>query len=226
MDFDQLHVENAGDGVHVIRLDRPERRNALSIAMQHELAQAVELLGRSDDVGALVLTGSGTVFSAGFDLGELTASRTDVELSVQLWACSDRMHHALLRSAVPVVCAMNGPALAGGFDLVTLCDLRVAQPGVWFQRPELDFGVPMFGPLVSLVGGSLARELCLTSRRIEAEEALRVGLVNRVAPEGGALDLALTMAAEIAGRPRDLVREVRRKIIASTGLAAIPTLEL
>ncbi|HEV7722170.1 MAG TPA: enoyl-CoA hydratase/isomerase family protein [Iamia sp.] len=223
---DELQVEDRGDGVHLLRLHRPEAANALSAALRVALAEAVELLGARDDVGVLVLTGSGRHFCAGFDLAELGASVEDPALGMTTWASSDRMHHSVLRSAVPIVCALNGPALAGGFDLATLCDLRVAQPGVWFARPELEFAVPLFGPLRELVGGALARELCLTARRVELDEAERVGLVNRVAGEGGAVALALELATAIAGRPRADVRALRAKIVAATGLAAAPTLAL
>lgn len=223
---DELQVEERGAGVHLLRLHRPAAANALSSALRDALAEAVERLGARDDVGALVLTGSGRHFCAGFDLGELGASVADPALGVATWATSDRMHHALLRSAVPVVCALNGPALAGGFDLATLCDLRIAQPGVWFARPEVEFAVPLFGPLRELVGGALARELCLTARRVELDEALRIGLVNRVAGEGGAEALAVELATAIAARPRADVRALRAKVVAATGLAARPTLAL
>lgn len=221
-----VEVEDRGEGVWVVLMNRPEARNALSIALRDEVSQAVEVLGERDGVGALVLSGAGTTFSAGFDLGEFEQAAADPDLHARLWASSDRFHHTVLRCPVPVICALNGPALAGGFDLATLCDLRIAQPGVWFSRPEVDFGIPLFEPLRELVGGALARELCLSSRRVELDEAARIGLVNRIAAPDGALDEATLVAAEIAARPHHVVRATKAKFVAATGLAARPTLSL
>lgn len=210
----------------LLRMNRSDVRNALSMALRDEVSHAVEVLGDRDGVGALVLSGAGTTFCAGFDLGEFEQAATDPGFHARLWASSDRFHHSILRCPVPVICALNGPALAGGFDLATLCDLRVAQPGVWFSRPEVDFGIPLFEPLRELVGGALARELCLSSRRVELDEAARIGLVNRIAGPGGALDEATCLAAEIAARPHDVLRATKAKFVAATGLAARPTLAL
>jgi enoyl-CoA hydratase len=225
-DEDLLTTEDRGGGVWLLTLNRPKAANALSIALRDLLSEAVDVLSARDDVGALVITGAGKTFCGGFDLSEFGPAADDAARGARLWASSDRMHHAVLRCAVPVVCALNGPALAGGFDLATLCDLRVAQPGVWFARPEVEFAIPVFGPLRELVGGALARELCFTARRVELDEAVRIGLVNRVAGDGGGVDLALELAAQIAARPRADVRALKAKVVAATGLAARPTLSL
>src|SRR5262245_37162999 len=225
-DDELLKIEDRGGGVWLLTLNRPKAANALSIALRDALSEAVEVLSARHDVAALVLTGAGKTFCGGFDLSEFGPAAEDAALGAQLWASSDRMHHAVLRCAVPVVCALNGPALAGGFDLATLCDLRIAQPGVWFARPEVEFAIPLFGPLRELVGGGLARELCFTARRVELDEAVHVGLVNRVAGDGGAVELALELAAQIAARPRADVRALKAKVVAASGLAARPTLSL
>jgi enoyl-CoA hydratase len=221
-----LLTEDRGDGVWLVRLNRPKAANALSIELRDALSEAIEVLGAREDVDALVLTGAGRTFCGGFDLSEFGPAAEDPALHARLWASSDRMHHAVLRCPAPVVCALNGPALAGGFDLATLCDLRVAQPGVWFARPEVEFAVPLFGPLRELVGGALARELCFTARRVEVDEALRIGLVTRVAGDEGAVELALELARAIAARPRADVRALKAKVVATTALAARPTLAL
>jgi enoyl-CoA hydratase len=130
-----LLVEDHGEGVWMLRLNRPRQRNALSIELRDRLSETVEVLSARPDVGALVLSGTGPVFCAGFDLSEFGPAETDPEFRARLWASSDRFHHTVLRCGVPLLCALNGPALAGGFDLATLCDLRIAQPGVWFSRP-------------------------------------------------------------------------------------------
>jgi enoyl-CoA hydratase len=223
---EHLQIDDHGGGVWVLRLHRPDARNALSIALRDDLSHAIDVLAVRDDVGALVLTGTGSTFCAGFDLTEFGQAAQDADVHASLWASSDRFHHTVMRCPLPVVCALNGPALAGGFDLATLCDVRVAQPGVWFARPEIAFGVPMFEPLRDLVGGAVARELCFTSRRVELDEAVRIGLVNRVASEGRAAEEAIAWAQEIAARPRHVVRATKAKIVQAIPWAARPTLSL
>ncbi len=223
---DILHIDTDDPGIRVLHLDRPAVRNALSIDLRDRIADALDAAAATPSVAAVVITGRGTTFSAGFDLTEFTAAATDPELTTLLWASSDRFHHTVLRSPVPVIAAVNGPAIAGGFDLATMCDLRIAQPGVWFRRPEIAFAVPLFGPLRELVGGSVARELCLTDRRVDLDEALAIGLVNEVTGPDGALDRAREIAHRIAARPVALVRETKAKIVRASGLAAAGTLAL
>ncbi len=225
-DSDVLHIDTDDPRVHVLHLDRPSARNALSIELRDSIADAIDAAAATPTVAAVVITGRGTTFSAGFDLTEFTAAATDPALTTRLWASSDRFHHTVLRSPVPVIAAVNGPAIAGGFDLATMCDLRIAQPGAWFRRPEVAFAVPLFGPLRELVGGSVARELCLTERRVELDEARAIGLVNEVTPPDGALDRALEIARQLASRPAALVRETKAKIVRASGLAAASTLAL
>ncbi|MEU1549685.1 enoyl-CoA hydratase/isomerase family protein [Nocardia sp. NPDC005745] len=226
MTHEHLVVEDLGGGVWKLGLDRPDARNALSSSLRVAVSDAVDRLCGRDDVGALVLSGAGSVFCAGFDMAEFGRAAEDPDFGVELWASSDRFHHTLLRCPVPLIAALNGPALAGGFDLATMCDLRIAQPGVWFARPEVAFAVPLYEPLRDLVGGALARELCLTGRRVELDEALRIGLVNRVAPETGALEAAIELAREIAARPREAIRATKAKFVTAAGVAGRATLAL
>jgi len=221
MDYTVLQVEPHDDGVVLLQLNRPDARNALSIRLRDEVSHAVESLGSAR---ALVITGAGPTFCAGFDLTEFTAAADDPDLTTVLWASSDRFHHALLRCPVPVIAALNGPALAGGFDLATLCDLRIAAPGTWFARPEVEWATPLYRPLRDIVGAGLARELCLTARRVELDEAVRVGLVNAVSDDPVAT--ALEWAAQIAKRPADAVRATKAKFIDAAGIAARETLAL
>jgi len=224
MSDEQLVVTERDNGVVLLRLNRPDVRNALSISLRDDISNALDLLGARPEIAAIVITGTGPVFCAGFDLTEFTAAANDPQLTATLWASSDRFHHAVLRCPVPVIAALNGPALAGGFDLATLCDLRIAQPGAWFARPEVDWAQPLYQPLHDLVGGALARELCLSSRRVELDEAVRIGLVNRVADD--ALEAAFEVADQIAARPHEAVRATKAKFIAVAGIAAQATLAL
>ena len=103
--------------------------------------------------------GSGSVFCAGFDLTEFTRAADDDAFGRELWASSDRYHDTVLRFPLPTIAAVNGPALAGGFDLAILCDLRIASTTARFAHPERTFGDVVYGPLHDLVGGAVAREL-------------------------------------------------------------------
>src|SRR5205814_6945649 len=141
------------------------------------------------DVKAVVITGAGTVFSAGFDLSEFDRAAGDDAFGRELWASSDRYHETVLRFPLPTLAAINGPALAGGFDLAILCDLRIASSTARFAHPERTFGDVVYGPLHDLVGGAIARELTIGGRELDAHEALAVHLVGEVV-EPGALAAA------------------------------------
>ena len=164
-----IRVLPCDEGVVTIILDRPHKKNALSIALREEVIDALERLRSEDSVSCVVVTGQGDTFSAGFDLSEFAVH--DRAFQRQLWESSDRFHHALLRFPLPLIAAVNGPALAGGFDLAVLCDLRIASSSARFGHPERSFGDVIYGPLHDLVGGAVARDLCLTGRTIDANEA-------------------------------------------------------
>jgi enoyl-CoA hydratase len=171
---------------------------------------------------ALVITGAGDVFSAGFDLGEFAQT----ERADELWASSDRWHRTVLEFPLPTVAAVNGSALGGGFDLAVMCTLRVAAQSATFGHPEHAFSPVVYGPLHDLVGGSVARDLALTGRRIDAAEALHLGVVNRVVARADVLDAARTVAATIAEAPRDVLAGMIAKIRRRAGFVPGATLDL
>ena len=115
------------------------------------------------------MTGAGDTFCAGFDLDEFA----DPGIADELWASSDRWHRTMLRFPLPTVAAVNGGAYGGGFDLAVMCTLRVASDTARFAHPEHTFSQVVYAPLHDLVGGSIARDLALTGRRIDAAEAER-----------------------------------------------------
>ena len=213
---DLVQVSDAADGIVTVTLNRPEKKNALSIALRDEVSDALDALASDDRVRVVIITGAGSAFSAGFDLSEF--ADPDPEHQRRLWASSDRYHHTVLCFPLPVVAAVNGAALAGGFDLAVMCDLRVASDGAFFAHVEHTFGDVVYRPLRELVGASVARDLVLTGRRIEAGEALAVGLVNRVVAGDDLLDAAGEVAAEIALAPRDVLTRTKAKIIAAAGI--------
>jgi enoyl-CoA hydratase len=170
----QVTVTEPADGVVVLTLERPEKKNALSIAVRDEMSDALDRLAENEDVKVVIITGAGDVFSAGFDLREFERLDDD-EFTRTLWASSDRWHRTLIEFPLPTIAAVNGAALAGGFDLAVMCDMRVAADTARFAHPEMTFGDVVYGPLHDLVGGAVARELCFTGRQVDAPEALRLG---------------------------------------------------
>jgi enoyl-CoA hydratase len=211
-----LRVERS-EAHAVLTLDRPTKKNALSIALRDEISDALDDLAADESVKAVVITGAGDTFSAGFDLSEFPRALEVETFARTLWASSDRYHHALLRFPVPTIAAVNGPALAGGFDLAVCCDLRVAATTARFAHPEYTFGDVVYSPLADLVGGAVARELCLTGRVIDATEALALHVVNTVAEPAALMDTALDMAARVERAPRANLVRTKAKAVARLG---------
>jgi enoyl-CoA hydratase/carnithine racemase len=220
---DQLVLRSGpSDGVATLTLNRAEKKNALSIALRDELSDALDHLAGDETVKSVVVTGAGDVFSAGFDLREFQQP----ELSDRLWASSDRFHATVLRFPLPLVAAVNGPAIAGGFDLAVMSDVRVASDTARFSHPEIEFGDVVYGPLHDIVGGGLARELCFTGRVVEAMEAKALGLVSSVVPVPE-LAAEVTRFTDMIGRaPREVLLRTKAKAIRRAGVADRNTLDL
>jgi enoyl-CoA hydratase len=121
---------------------------------------------------------------------------------------------------------VNGPALAGGFDLAVMCDIRVASTTARFAHPEITFGDVVFGPLHDLVGGAVARELCFTGRVVEAEEAKALGLVSAVVPPDQLLATVAVTTDHVVRAPRDVLRRTKAKAIRRARITEGPTLDL
>ena len=208
----ELLVADQRDRVAIVTLNRPEKRNALSTALRNEIDLCLEEMEADDAVSVVVVTGAGPVFCAGFDRNEFSQREPDqLKAFVQ---STDRFHLRLINFAKPLVAAANGPALGGGLDLAALCDVRVAADNAAFAHPEIKFGAPtLYGPLAEIIGGGLARDLCLTGRRIDAQEALRIGLVSAVVASDRLLDEASAVANSIAEAPLPTLRRVKSMII-------------
>jgi enoyl-CoA hydratase len=222
---DEVLVSPTEDGVATITLNRPQKRNALSISVRDLVSDVLDVLAGAEDVRCVVLTGAGAVFCSGFDLAEFNVD--DPAFQQELWASSDRFHRTVLCFPLPLVASINGPALAGGFDLAVMCDLRIASATTRFAHPEQAWSEVVYGPLEALVGGATARDLCFTGRTIDAPEALRLGLVsNVVAPSDLASETA-AVAASIARAPRAALMSTKRKALARAGSdPEAPTLAL
>ena len=218
----------AGEGdraIAVLTLQRADRRNALSIALRDEMNDALDELAADEALRAVVVTGAGSVFSAGFDLDEF-GRLGEPEFAAGLWASSDRWHRTVLEFPLPVVAAVNGAAYGGGFDLAVMCDLRIASTSARFAHPEHAFSQVVYAPLHDLVGGAVARDLALTGRVVDAEEAKTLGLVTRVVPEDELLDDAVAVAREIARAPRAVLLRMKEKISLRAGIRFGATLDL
>jgi enoyl-CoA hydratase/carnithine racemase len=178
--------EEAGDGVVVLTLNRPEKRNALSLDLRDELAEALE-----GDAGAFVLTGAGSAFCAGMDVTQFGGDAANRERIV---ATSTRLFRALALCPAPTVAFVNGPALAGGFALALFCDVRLAAPQAGFGFVEVRRGIPAsYAAARAALPEGTARELCLTGRTIDAVEAQQLGVARP-----GTLDDALATARAAA----------------------------
>ena len=211
-------------GVATLTVNRPDKKNALSIAVRDAISDHLERLAVDDALKVLVVTGAGTCFSAGFDLREFGIDEPGFQ--DRLWASSDRFHHALLRFPLPTVAAVNGAALAGGFDLALLCDIRIAASSAIFGHPEQTFGDVIYGLLHDLVGGGVARDLCFTGRRIDAAEALRIGVVSEVVADSELAAAARRISEAVAAAPRWSLIRTKAKAIARAGIPpGLPTLD-
>jgi len=217
---DLLQVQRHTTAIAVLTLDHPERRNALSVAMRDAISDQLDALAADDELKVLVLTGNGPVFCSGFDLKEFDRAFEDEAFSDVLWASSDRYHHAVAEFPTVTLAALNGPAIAGGMDLAVLCDLRIAATTTTFSHPEYAFGDVVYGPLRDLVGGGLARDLCMTGRVLSAPEALAAGLVSTVVEPDELLASALTLAERIAVAPRANLLRTKAKALARSGLVS------
>jgi Enoyl-CoA hydratase/carnithine racemase len=222
---DEVLVSQVEDGAATVTLNRPAKRNALSIAVRDLVSDALDRLAADESVRCVVLTGAGDVFCAGFDLAEFPVE--DADFQKRLWASSDRFHRTVLCFPLPLVASINGPALAGGFDLAVMCDLRLASSTCRFAHPEHAWSQVVYGPLEGLVGGAVARDLCFTGRAIDAAEALRLGLVSAVVEPSELAAATAAVVASITQAPRAVLMSTKRKALTRAGIdPASPTLDL
>ncbi len=204
-----LEIEHSGD-VAVVTLQRPDKRNALSIDLRVELADAFTSLGEDETVGCVVLTGAGSAFCSGMDTSQFGG---DIENRRRLVETSTSAFEAVGDCKRPVVAAVNGPALAGGFALSLLCDLRVAHSSAVFGYPELPRGIPpSYASARAVLPATVAQELCLTGRVVDANEALRMGIVRQVVEED-VVERARELAETVAALPRQAVLETKRRTL-------------
>lgn len=187
--------------IATVRLNRPQVLNALSPDLIAELIDALQALDKDPDVGAIVLTGNERAFAAGADIGRMAESTVVEQIERDQFAVWDKIR----RIKKPIIAAVSGWCLGGGNETAMMCDMIVASETARFGQPEIGIGIiPGAGGtqrLTQAVGKARAMELVLTGRQFTADEALAMGLINRVVPVEVYLEEAQALAREIASKP-------------------------
>jgi enoyl-CoA hydratase/carnithine racemase len=216
-----MRIEQAEPGTLLVTLNRPDRLNAQTNRMFGELEEFGFSLRARSDVRAVIFTGAGRAFSAGFDLDEAEELENDGALGMlRRQELAARAMHAVRAIPVPVIAAVNGPAAGGGFALSMAADIRLASPTARFNAAFVRVGLSS-GDLGSswltprLIGLGRAAEMLFTGRLIDAEEAERIGLVNAIHPAEELLPAALEMAATIAANSPGGVKLSKRALQAN-----------
>jgi enoyl-CoA hydratase/carnithine racemase len=195
--------------VAVVTLDRPKEMNALSKEMRRELEDCFNRFDEDDSIKAVVLTGGDLVFCAGMDIKEM-AALPDGEID-DYFKTIIRYLQKIYSCRKPVIAAVGGIALGGGFNLAMVCDIIIASESAIFGHPELKFGLnPLFDPLWRMVGMAKAKEITMLGEPIGAKEAMRIGLVNKVAPPDKFMEEAVAVAKELSKRSAKALEAVKR----------------
>lgn len=203
------------DGVATLTLNRPERLNAMNRVMLEEIQSVLDEVDRNEAIRVLVVTGAGSAFSSGFDLKEQMEKRPE---GTATWrAVLKRDFDATVRfwnMPKPSIAAVHGHCLAGACELALCCDITICAEDAVFGEPELKFGAGIVTMILPWIAGpKQAKEIIFMGRDgIRADEALRLGLVNRVVPRGEDLNTALTMARHIAAVDPELMRQTKLAI--------------
>ena len=205
----QLVLTRQEGNVQIITLNRPDKSNALHPDLVNQLAEILEAAARNQQVNVIVLTGAGRSFSAGLDLELLLKWTTEEKLAYLDTVLP--VFRRVWEMPQPIIAAVNGPAIAGGFDLAAFCDLRLASTEAIFGQAEINIGLTqIIHPLYKSIGLANAKELALTGENISAQEAYRIGLVNHVYPPEELMTRALALAALLASKPRTALLETKR----------------
>jgi enoyl-CoA hydratase len=211
-DYQTILVEAHGR-VGLVRLNRPQALNALSMQMMDEVIRALHAFNADDSIGAILLTGSEKAFAAGADIKEM-AGYTFMDVYLSDFVTKKWQRTATCRK--PVIAAVAGYALGGGCELAMMCDFILAADTATFGQPEITIGtIPGAGGtqrLTRFVGKSKAMEMCLTGRTMDAAEAERCGLVSRVVPAADLVDEAVRTADRIAALSRPAVMMAKEAV--------------
>lgn len=231
MSYETIRLSVSDAGIAVCTFDRPEVRNALSEVMVDEIHDAMQTLAADRSVSVLIFSGTEKVFVSGADIAELR----DRDRHDALRRINNGLFAAIEAFPQPTIAAVRGWALGGGCELAAACDLRVAGKGARFGQPEVSLGImPGAGAtyrLPKLIGLGNARDLVLTGRIVDADEAFKMGLVNRLVEDKDVLEAATTLAEQIASNGRLAVQFSKMALNASdemstaTGMALESTVQ-
>ena len=209
------------DAIAIVTLNRPDVLNALNLRMLDELRETIAGFDADDTLRAIIITGAGAkAFAAGADIAELNAL-SGARAGEQQARAGQALTVSLERLRVPVIAAVNGFALGGGCELAMACDIRIASENARFGQPEVNLGIlPGYGGTQRaprLLGEGYAMYLCLTGEMIDAAEALRIGLVQKVVPLDGLRAEALRIASLVAAKSSLAIAATKRAIVDGAG---------
>ena len=215
---EHVNVQTHG-GIALIRMNRPDKLNAIGAVMRAQLADAIKQAERDDAVRVVVLTGAGRAFSAGGDIGEMDQgmhSRKPEDLGRVLRDEYGQMFIRLHTMPKPVIAALNGPALGIGASLALACDIRIAVPKAYLTEAFINIGLVMEGGaswlLPRLAGAAVAYEMFFSGRPLPAEDAYRLGVINRIVPAERLEEEVRDFAAHLASQPRQALAGAKKAV--------------
>lgn len=215
---DERLLFEASDGIAILTLNRPEVMNAFEDGMRELLFERLEACAEDPDIRAIVITGTGKAFSAGGDIASMAKLQAENDLSVveARMAIAGQVIQQIRRMPQPVLAAINGAAAGGGMNLALACDMRIASDRAVFAESFVKIGlIPDWGGfefLTKLVGTSKAMELMMLGDRIDAAEAYRLGLVNRVVPDAEFREEAAKLARRLADGPPETLAAIKEGV--------------
>lgn len=220
MEQSYIKVGMPRDGIRLLTINKPQSLNALDSEVLRELGSVVAETAADESIRVLIITGEGRAFVAGADISEMVSK--DPMQGLAFGKFGAEVFRAIEQLPIPVIAAINGFALGGGCELAMACDLRIASTKAKFGQPEVGLGIiPGFSGtqrLPRLVGPAKAKELVYTGEVIRADEALHIGLVNKVVEPEALMDEALALAEKIAAQAPVAVQLAKKAI--DTGLQA------
>ncbi|MFX1455887.1 MAG: enoyl-CoA hydratase/isomerase family protein [Promethearchaeota archaeon] len=211
-EYQFLSVERKGK-IGILQLNRPDKKNAMNEIMRTEIIDALELLKEEKRIRAVIIYGGEEIFTAGFDRDEVQAVIQGTGNYQDFIDSNHLFHQTIFEFPKLLIAAINGYALAGGFDLAVICHLRVASKGTLFGHPEIRFGAcPLFFPYLMLVGRGKALEITLNTATsetfISAEEAYRLNIINKLVDRGQVLNEAVKLVKEIIKSPEFVISQL------------------
>ena len=204
-----LVLSHRAGPILTLTLNRPEKSNSLHPDLVSQLSAALKGAEADNALSVVVVTGAGSSFCAGLDLDLLVSWTTNQKLSYL--DTVTKVFRRIWSLPQPVIAAVNGAAIAGGFDLAAFCDIRLAANEAIFGQAEINIGLTqIIHPLYKSIGLARAKELAMTGQNISAEEAFRIGLVNHVYSRDELMPRAMELAGVLASKPRNALFETKR----------------